>query len=72
MTTTSLYAVGCYRRDSMKEQPDGFSLEDQAKNIHKYASKWHWKLIQIYPDAGLSVYGGSFVNAWLSTNCKAS
>jgi len=53
MTTTSLRAVG-YRRVSMKEQLDGFSLEAQAENIRKYAIERHWKLIQIYTDAGLS------------------
>jgi site-specific DNA recombinase len=53
MTTSCLRAVG-YRRVSMREQVDGFSLEAQAMNIRKYATERDWELVQIYTDAGIS------------------
>lgn len=53
MTTFSMRAVG-YRRVSMREQVDGFSLDAQENNIRKYASERDWKLVQIYTDAGIS------------------
>lgn len=53
MTTFSMRAVG-YRRVSMREQVDGFSLDAQENNIRKYASERDWKMVHIYTDAGIS------------------
>ena len=53
MTNSCLRAVG-YRRVSMREQVDGFSLEAQTNNIRKYAAEQEWELVQIYTDAGIS------------------
>lgn len=49
----TLRAVG-YRRVSMREQVDGFSLDAQENNIRKYASDRGWQLVQLYTDAGIS------------------
>lgn len=46
-------AVG-YRRVSMREQVDGFSLDAQEDNIRKYAEDRGWQLEEIYTDAGIS------------------
>jgi DNA invertase Pin-like site-specific DNA recombinase len=48
-----LRAVG-YRRVSMREQVDGFSLDAQEKNIRDYAIAHGWTLVKIYTDAGIS------------------
>ena len=53
-----LRAVG-YRRVSMREQVDGFSLDAQENSITKYAREQGWKLITIYQDAGISAKKGS-------------
>jgi DNA invertase Pin-like site-specific DNA recombinase len=53
MAAFTLRAVG-YRRVSMREQLDGFSLEAQAESIRKFASERNWKLVHIYTDAGIS------------------
>lgn len=53
MAAFTLRAVG-YRRVSMREQLDGFSLEAQEENIRKFASERNWKLVNIYTDAGIS------------------
>lgn len=53
MTDSCLRAVG-YRRVSMREQVDGFSLDAQATNIRKYAAEHNWEMVQIYTDAGIS------------------
>jgi DNA invertase Pin-like site-specific DNA recombinase len=53
MTAFSMRAVG-YRRVSMREQVDGFSLDAQENNIRKYASERDWKLVHLYTDAGIS------------------
>ena len=39
-------AVG-YRRVSMREQVDGFSLDAQEDNIRKYAEDRDWQLEEI-------------------------
>ncbi len=49
----TLRAAG-YRRVSMREQVDGFSLDAQENNIRKYASDRGWQLVQLYTDAGIS------------------
>lgn len=53
MTTFSMRAVG-YRRVSMREQVDGFSLDAQEGNIRKYAAERGWDLVKVYTDAGIS------------------
>ncbi len=53
-----LRAVG-YRRVSMREQVDGFSLDAQENNIAHYAEEHGWALLEIYMDAGLSAKKGS-------------
>jgi site-specific DNA recombinase len=53
MTSFSMRAVG-YRRVSMREQVDGFSLDAQENNIRKLAVERGWDLIKIYTDAGIS------------------
>lgn len=53
MTSFSMRAVG-YRRVSMREQVDGFSLDAQENNIRKLAAERGWDLIKIYTDAGIS------------------
>ncbi len=53
-----LRAAG-YRRVSMREQVDGFSLDAQENSITKYAREQGWKLINIYQDAGISAKKGS-------------
>ena len=53
MTTFSMRAVG-YRRVSMREQVDGFSLDAQENNIRKFAAERGWDVIQVYTDAGIS------------------
>jgi site-specific DNA recombinase len=52
MDNISLRAVG-YRRVSMREQVDGFSLDAQENNIRKYAEDHGWEITGIYTDAGL-------------------
>ncbi len=56
--TEMLRAVG-YRRVSMREQVDGFSLDAQENSITKYTREQGWKLITIYQDAGISAKKGS-------------
>jgi site-specific DNA recombinase len=46
-------AVG-YRRVSMREQVDGFSLDAQENNIRQYVESQGWQLTHIYTDAGIS------------------
>ena len=53
MDNISLRAVG-YRRVSMREQVDGFSLDAQENNIRKYAEDHGWEVTVIYTDAGIS------------------
>ena len=53
MKSSSLRAVG-YRRVSMREQVDGFSLDAQANNIRQYAESQGWKFGELYTDAGIS------------------
>ncbi len=53
MKSSSLRAVG-YRRVSMREQVDGFSLDAQANNIRQYAESQGWKFVELYTDAGIS------------------
>ena len=53
MDTIRLRAVG-YRRVSMREQVDGFSLDAQENNIRKYAEDHGWEVTGIYTDAGIS------------------
>ena len=43
-----------YRRVSMREQVDGFSLDAQEVNIRKFAAGKGWELGEIYIDAGIS------------------
>ena len=54
----SLRAAG-YRRVSMREQVDGFSLTAQENSITKYVNEQGWKLVTIYEDAGISAKKGS-------------
>src|SRR5487761_2153812 len=53
MDNIQLRAVG-YRRVSMREQVDGFSLDAQENNIRKYAEDHGWQITRIYTDAGIS------------------
>ncbi len=53
-----LRAVG-YRRVSMKDQVDGFSLDAQENNIRRYVETRGWDLVEIYVDAGISAKKGS-------------
>ena len=53
MDSIPLRAVG-YRRVSMREQVDGFSLDAQENNIRKYAEDHGWQVTRIYTDAGIS------------------
>ena len=53
MDNISLRAVG-YRRVSMREQVDGFSLDAQENNIRKYAEDHGWEVMGVYTDAGIS------------------
>ncbi|MBI5964037.1 MAG: recombinase family protein [Chloroflexi bacterium] len=53
MDNVLLRAVG-YRRVSMREQVDGFSLDAQENNIRKYAEDHGWEIIGVYTDAGIS------------------
>ena len=53
METSTLRAVG-YRRVSMRDQVDGFSLDAQETNIRKFADNKGWELSEIYIDAGFS------------------
>ncbi len=53
MDNIPLRAVG-YRRVSMREQVDGFSLDAQENNIRKYAEDHGWRVTDIYTDAGIS------------------
>ncbi len=53
MTKTVLRAVG-YRRVSMREQVDGFSLDAQETNIRQYVESQGWKFVDLYTDAGIS------------------
>ncbi len=53
MKNEILRAVG-YRRVSMREQVDGFSLDAQENNIRQFAEAQGWQLTHIYTDAGIS------------------
>src|SRR5512138_508626 len=57
-TSPPLRAVG-YRRVSMKDQVEGFSLDAQEGNITRYVEAHGWELIDIYIDAGISAKKGS-------------
>ncbi len=50
----SVYRAVGYRRVSMREQVDGYSLDAQSNHIRQYADNQGWLLQQIYTDAGLS------------------
>jgi len=43
-----------YRRVSMREQVDGYSLDAQENHIRAYADQQGWQLVKIYTDAGIS------------------
>lgn len=58
VTSPPLRAVG-YRRVSMREQVNGFSLDAQEGNITRYAQAHGWQLVEIYVDAGISAKKGS-------------
>ncbi len=53
MNKTVLRAVG-YRRVSMREQVDGFSLDAQETNIRQYVESQGWEFVDLYTDAGIS------------------
>jgi site-specific DNA recombinase len=53
MESKALRAVG-YRRVSMREQVDGFSLAAQENNIKQYVASQGWHLLELYTDAGIS------------------
>src|SRR5512138_1855277 len=53
MEKTVLRAVG-YRRVSMREQVDGFSLDAQETNIRQYVESQGWEFVELYTDAGIS------------------
>jgi DNA invertase Pin-like site-specific DNA recombinase len=53
MKSEILRAVG-YRRVSMREQVDGFSLDAQENNIRQFIEAQGWMLTNIYTDAGIS------------------
>lgn len=53
MENKQLRAVG-YRRVSMKEQVDGFSLNAQENNIKQYVQTQGWAFVELYTDAGIS------------------
>ncbi len=53
-----LRAAG-YRRVSMKDQVEGFSLDAQEGNITRYVESHGWELVDIYIDAGISAKKGS-------------
>ncbi len=53
-----LRAVG-YRRVSMREQVDGFSLEAQEVSLQQYITQQGWELVELYTDAGISAKKGS-------------
>ncbi len=57
-TSPPLRAAG-YRRVSMKDQVDNFSLDAQEGNITRYVESHGWELVQIYVDAGISAKKGS-------------
>jgi DNA invertase Pin-like site-specific DNA recombinase len=46
MESSTLRAVG-YRRVSMRDQVDGFSLDAQENNIRKFAASKGWELREI-------------------------
>lgn len=58
ISSPPLRAVG-YRRVSMKDQVDGFSLDAQENNIQRYIESRGWELVEIYVDAGISAKKGS-------------
>ena len=62
MDNISLRAVG-YRRVSMREQVDGFSLDAQENNIRKYAEDHGWEVMGVYTDAGISAKRDSVVRS---------
>jgi len=53
MNKATLRAVG-YRRVSMREQVDGFSLDAQENNIRQYVESQGWEFVDLYTDAGIS------------------
>lgn len=53
MESKQLRAAG-YRRVSMKEQVDGFSLDAQEHNIKQYVQMQGWAFVEMYTDAGIS------------------
>ena len=58
MSNLSLRVAG-YRRVSMREQVDGYSLAAQENNIQQYAKANNWQLTKLYTDAGISAKKGS-------------
>ena len=53
MSNLILRAAG-YRRVSMREQVDGFSLAAQENNIRQHVQAQGWQLAELYTDAGIS------------------
>ncbi len=53
MRNPILRAAG-YRRVSMREQVDGFSLAAQETNIRQHVQNQSWELVELYTDAGIS------------------
>ena len=53
MENRVLRAVG-YRRVSMRDQVDGYSLDAQENNIQEYVRQQGWEMVRIYTDAGIS------------------
>jgi site-specific DNA recombinase len=51
--------VAGYRRVSMRDQVDNFSLDAQENSIRQYAEKHGWQLVEMYVDAGISAKKGS-------------
>lgn len=48
-----------YRRVSMREQVDGYSLDAQANSIQKFMADQGWEFVEMYTDAGISAKRGS-------------
>lgn len=65
MDKVVLRAVG-YRRVSMREQVDGFSLDAQETNIRQYVESQGWNFIELYTDAGISAKKDSSARDFLS------
>ncbi|GAB4396182.1 MAG: hypothetical protein OHK0052_17190 [Anaerolineales bacterium] len=57
--TPPLRAVG-YRRVSMREQVEGYSLDAQALNLRQYAEQQGWHFIELYTEPGFSAKQDSY------------